>query len=165
MPYADFPPDFVEGQGDMNRAQFVNLLASEWLPAMPDVDEGLPLGLRPSRGRGLRDGLVERRDREGVSRRARGRIRPRSGLDRPRARGRRSEGVTDRVDFQVRDAADPELADRYDLVTVFEAVHDMAKPVEALGRSAGCSRRAASRWSRTRESPTSSRRPATTSSA
>ena len=44
----------------------------------------------------------------------------------------RSEGVTNHVDFQVRDAADPELADRYDLVTVFEAVHDMAKPVEAL---------------------------------
>ena len=40
--------------------------------------------------------------------------------------------MNDRVDFQVRDAADPELADRYDLVTVFEAVHDMAKPVEAL---------------------------------
>ena len=44
----------------------------------------------------------------------------------------RSEGVTARVDFQVRAAAAPALADRYDLVTVFEAVHDMAKPVEAL---------------------------------
>ena len=44
VPYADFPPDFVEGQGDMNRTQFVNLLASEWLPAMPDVDERLRSG-------------------------------------------------------------------------------------------------------------------------
>jgi 2-polyprenyl-3-methyl-5-hydroxy-6-metoxy-1,4-benzoquinol methylase len=32
----------------------------------------------------------------------------------------------------VRDAADPELAEKYDLVTVFEAIHDLAKPVEAL---------------------------------
>ena len=44
VPYADFPPDFVEGQGDMNRTQFVNLLATEWLPAMPDVDERLRSG-------------------------------------------------------------------------------------------------------------------------
>jgi hypothetical protein len=32
----------------------------------------------------------------------------------------------------VRDAADPGIAGRYDLVTIFEAVHDMARPVEAL---------------------------------
>ena len=40
--------------------------------------------------------------------------------------------MIDRVDFQVRDAADSGLAGRYDFVTVFEAVHDMARPVEAL---------------------------------
>ena len=34
--------------------------------------------------------------------------------------------------FAVRDAADPAGAGRYDLVTVFEALHDMARPVEAL---------------------------------
>jgi len=32
----------------------------------------------------------------------------------------------------VRDAADPGLAGRYDLVTIFEAVHDLSKPVEVL---------------------------------
>jgi len=42
------------------------------------------------------------------------------------------ENLTDRVTFSVRDAADPGLHGRYDLVTVFEALHDMPQPVEAL---------------------------------
>jgi 2-polyprenyl-3-methyl-5-hydroxy-6-metoxy-1,4-benzoquinol methylase len=41
-------------------------------------------------------------------------------------------GVADRVTFEVRDAADPGLAGRYDLVCAFETVHDMADPVAAL---------------------------------
>jgi ubiquinone/menaquinone biosynthesis C-methylase UbiE len=32
----------------------------------------------------------------------------------------------------VRDASDPALSGRYDLVTIFEALHDMNHPVEAL---------------------------------
>jgi len=36
------------------------------------------------------------------------------------------------IPFEVRDAADPRLSGRYDLVTCFEAVHDMARPVESL---------------------------------
>jgi SAM-dependent methyltransferase len=41
-------------------------------------------------------------------------------------------GVADRVRFDVRDAADAELAGRYDLAMVFEALHDMPRPVDAL---------------------------------
>jgi 2-polyprenyl-3-methyl-5-hydroxy-6-metoxy-1,4-benzoquinol methylase len=41
-------------------------------------------------------------------------------------------GVEDRVSFEARDAADPEIAHGYDLVTVFEALHDMSYPVEVL---------------------------------
>ena len=40
--------------------------------------------------------------------------------------------MADRVRFEVRDASDPQLIGRYDLVTAFETVHDMARPVEAL---------------------------------
>jgi SAM-dependent methyltransferase len=40
--------------------------------------------------------------------------------------------VADRVRFHVRDAADPGLGGRYDLAAVFEALHDMPRPVEAL---------------------------------
>jgi 2-polyprenyl-3-methyl-5-hydroxy-6-metoxy-1,4-benzoquinol methylase len=41
-------------------------------------------------------------------------------------------GVADRVRFVVADASDPGMAGRYDLVTIFEALHDLARPVEAL---------------------------------
>jgi len=43
-----------------------------------------------------------------------------------------ASGVESRISFEVRDAADPALSHRYDLVTVFEAVHDMSRPVEVL---------------------------------
>jgi hypothetical protein len=36
------------------------------------------------------------------------------------------------VRFHLRDCADPALRGAYDLVTIFEAVHDMARPVEVL---------------------------------
>jgi 2-polyprenyl-3-methyl-5-hydroxy-6-metoxy-1,4-benzoquinol methylase len=46
-------------------------------------------------------------------------------------------GVSDRVDFAVRDASDPRLAGQYDLVTIFEALHDMSQPVQALRAARG----------------------------
>jgi hypothetical protein len=40
--------------------------------------------------------------------------------------------VADRVTFTVRDAASGAVGGGYDLVCIFEALHDMARPVEAL---------------------------------
>ena len=40
-------------------------------------------------------------------------------------------GVSDRVKFEIRDAADPRLAGSYDLVTAFETIHDRSNPVGA----------------------------------
>jgi SAM-dependent methyltransferase len=41
-------------------------------------------------------------------------------------------GVAERVRFEARDAGDPGLAGCYELGVVFEALHDMPRPVEAL---------------------------------
>ena len=41
-------------------------------------------------------------------------------------------GLADRITMTVRDAADPALAGRYDLATIFESLHDMSRPVEVL---------------------------------
>jgi 2-polyprenyl-3-methyl-5-hydroxy-6-metoxy-1,4-benzoquinol methylase len=43
-----------------------------------------------------------------------------------------TRGVADRVRFVAADASDPGLSGRYDLATIFEALHDMARPVPAL---------------------------------
>jgi 2-polyprenyl-3-methyl-5-hydroxy-6-metoxy-1,4-benzoquinol methylase len=41
-------------------------------------------------------------------------------------------GLSDRVRMELRDAGDPELAGKYDLVVALECVHDMSDPVSAL---------------------------------
>jgi SAM-dependent methyltransferase len=46
-------------------------------------------------------------------------------------------GLSNRVRPAVQDASDPRLAGRYDLVTIFEALHDMNHPVEALRAARG----------------------------
>jgi 2-polyprenyl-3-methyl-5-hydroxy-6-metoxy-1,4-benzoquinol methylase len=137
VPYADYPADFVEGQGDMNRTQFVNLLGSEWLPALPGVDERLRSGSARvadvACGTGWSSISMAKAYPgirvDGID------LDPESIMLARSAAA--AEGVGERVDFQVRDAADPALAARYDLVTVFEAIHDMAKPVEALAAIRG----------------------------
>jgi SAM-dependent methyltransferase len=132
VPYADYPDDFLVGQGDMNRVQYVNLLASEWLPALPDVDERLRAGgarvADVACGTGWSSIAIAKGypgvHVDGFD------LDPQSIMLARSAAA--AEGLGERVDFQVRDAADPALAHRYDLVTVFEAIHDLAKPVEAL---------------------------------
>jgi len=134
VPYAEFDADFLEGQGEMNRVQFVNSLASEWMPALPDVHERLLTGGR----------VADVACGVGYSTISLARAYPRAevhGLDLDRASielaraNAEREGVD--VGFEARDAADPGLSGRYDLVTCFEAVHDMARPVEALGAMRG----------------------------
>ena len=122
-----------EAQGDANRPLFTNLLGSEWLPAIPDVHERL-LADPPARVADVACGA-------GWSSIAIARTYPKAtvdgyDLDAASVELARSNlagsGVEDRVTFHLRDAGDPELAGSYQLVTVFEAVHDMSRPVEVL---------------------------------
>ena len=127
-----------EGRAEFNRALFVNLLGSEWLPAIGEVDRRLRAE-PPARVADLGCGT-------GWSSIAMATAYPRitvDGLDLdPDVIAAASEnaseaGLADRVRFSVLDAADPDLPGRYDLVTIFEALHDMARPVEALAAARG----------------------------
>jgi ubiquinone/menaquinone biosynthesis C-methylase UbiE len=133
IPYPDYGADAREGQADANRPMFVNLLGSEWLPAVPDVHERLRAD-PPARVADIGCGT-------GWSSISMARAYPKARVDGYDLDGPSIElarlnaeeaGVADRVAFHVRDASDPALEGRYDLATAFECVHDMGRPVEAL---------------------------------
>ena len=122
-----------EGRAEFNRALFVNLLGSEWLPAIPEVDRRLR-AQPPARVADVACGT-------GWSSIAMARTYPSVTVDgfdldpdvvAAATDNAGQAGVADRVRFAVLDAADPDLPGRYDLVTIFEALHDMSRPVDAL---------------------------------
>ena len=133
VPYPDYGVDAREGQADLNRTQFINLLGSEWLPAVPEIHARL-LADPPARVADIGCGT-------GWSSIALARAYPNvlvEGFDADDAsialarRNAAEAGLADRVTFHLRDASDPALVGRYDLVTFFECVHDFGRPVEAL---------------------------------
>ena len=133
VPYGDYGSDLYQAQAAFTRPMFVRLLAQEWLPALSDVDERLRAD-PPARVADLACG-------GGVSSVAIARGYPKVrvdgiDLDAPSIAQARAylagSGVEDRVEFHMRDAADPQLRGTYDLVTIFEAVHDMSYPVAIL---------------------------------
>jgi 2-polyprenyl-3-methyl-5-hydroxy-6-metoxy-1,4-benzoquinol methylase len=138
VPYAHYGEDLHESQAAFTRPLFENLLGSEWLPAVPELHQRL-LADPPARIADVACG-------QGRSSVEIARAYPSvyvDGIDSDhasiKAAGRNLEGsgVEDRVTFHERDAADPELAGRYDLVTVFEALHDMSYPVDVLRAARG----------------------------
>lgn len=131
--YADYGADLREGQAGINRAMFLQQLGREWLPAMPDVHQRL-LADPPARVADLGCGA-------GWSSIGIARSYPKvvvDGFDLDEASialardNVKAAGLADRVKLHVRDAGDPALAGRYDLVAAFECLHDMAQPVAAL---------------------------------
>jgi SAM-dependent methyltransferase len=126
-----------EGRAEANRARFINLPGSEWLPAIVDVDVRLRAE-PPARVADVACGT-------GWSSIAMARAYPYISVDgvdldhdaiAAARRNAERAGVADRVRFSVTDAADLGGPVGYDLVTIFEALHDMSRPVDAL-RAAG----------------------------
>jgi ubiquinone/menaquinone biosynthesis C-methylase UbiE len=132
VPYAEYGTEAVTAQAALNRPAYVNSLVAEWLPAMPDVEARLAAGARVADvGTGAGWSAIELakaypavrvdgydNDEDSISRARRNAV---------------EHGVADRVDFEVRDIGEI-AADRarYDLVTFFECLHDLAHPVDAL---------------------------------
>ena len=130
IPYADYGPDEAEGQAIGTRPVYRAEIES-WFAAVPDLaqrlDDGSARVLDIGCGAGwssvsiahaypnvtvdgvdLHPGSIEAAQRLAIA-----------------------EGVTDRVRFEVRDAATLSGAG-YDIATMFEMLHDLPRPVEAL---------------------------------
>lgn len=138
VPYADYGADLHEGTAAFTRPMFSRLLTQEWLPSVPEIHARL-LADPPARVADVACG-------GGISSIAIARGYPKvhvDGIDLDTAsiesarRHLAGSGVEDRVTFEARDAADPTLGRRYDLVTVFQALHDMSYPVDVLRAARG----------------------------
>src|SRR5262245_17294490 len=120
VPYEEYGADLYEGQEAFTRPLFTNLLGTEWLPSVADVHERLQAD-PPAPVADVACGC-------GWSSIAIARAYPNVSVDGVDLDGpsiekarRNLEGtdVAGRVAFHERDAADPELAGQYDLVTIF----------------------------------------------
>ena len=138
VPYADYGADIYEGVEGFTRPLFEGLLGSEWLPAVPEIHARLHAD-PPARVADLACG-------SGRSTLAIARAYPNADVDGidldaasiAQARANLAEsGLAERVRFHNRNAADPGLAGRYDLVTIFDALHDMSRPVDVLRTARG----------------------------
>jgi 2-polyprenyl-3-methyl-5-hydroxy-6-metoxy-1,4-benzoquinol methylase len=132
--YADYGRELREAQGDVNRATFLQLIGTEWLPTLSDVHTRLGAD-PPARVADVGCGA-------GWSSIAIAQSYPNArvdgfDLDPPSVELARTNAQEaglgkERVRFDVRDAGDSEHAGRYDLVTAFECIHDLSQPVQAL---------------------------------
>ena len=132
VPYEAYGADTREGIAAINRPMFVNQLAG-WLASIPEVDARLR-EQPPARVADLACGTAW--SSVAIARAYPGVIVDAIDADTESIEDARrtvaSAGLADRVRPAVHDASDPELGGRYDLVTIFEALHDMNHPVEAL---------------------------------
>lgn len=134
VPFGDFGLHMREGQASMNRPSFLKLLGSEWIPTLPDVHARLSA----ESGAYVADlgcgagwsaiGIAQAYPNVKVD----GYDLDEASVDLAR-RNVDEAGLAERVRIFLRDASDPGLYGKYDLVTAFECLHDMSNPVGALG--------------------------------
>lgn len=133
VPYADYGSQTREGIADLNRTMFGNDLGSSWFPALPDVHARLraaPAARVADVGCG-----------EGWSSLSIAHAYPDVHVDgfdidpdsiRAAKANASAEGLSERVTFTLVDPQARPVGTGYQLATIFEAVHDMARPVEVL---------------------------------
>lgn len=129
--WAAYGPDVIEAQEGLNRPQFQHFVG-DWIVALPDIDARLRAGTGRvadvACGTGWSSIWIARHypgvHVDGIDIDA-------GSIERARATAA-AEGMDDRVSFLFADAANADGHGRYDLVTIFEALHDMGRPVEVL---------------------------------
>ncbi|XVV11003.1 class I SAM-dependent methyltransferase [Actinoplanes sp. CA-131856] len=134
IPYADYGRHIRHGIAAFNRPMFDHLLTTSWLPAVPSIEHRL----RSAAGAHVLDlgcgaghsSIALALAYPTVT--VRGVDLDEASIAEARDAAARA-GVADRVSFTLGDAG--EATGSYDLVTIFEALHDMGDPVGVLRRA------------------------------
>ena len=130
--WADYGADVLEAQEAINRPQFHHFVG-DWIAALPDIAERLRAGdgrvADVACGTGWSSISIARQF-PGIE--VHGIDIDEGSIARAKAHAAEA-GVDGRVSFLFADAANAAGEGRYDLVTIFEALHDMARPAEVLG--------------------------------
>ena len=125
--------DLHDVQAAFTRPVFVNHLTQSWLPALTEIQRKLTAG-EPVR-------IAEIGCGEGLAAITIARAYPTAHVDgydldeasiAAASRAATRANVADRVHFELRDAADPEIRGDYDLVMAIEMLHDVPDPVGIL---------------------------------
>jgi len=133
LTFDGYGPDARQSQERSTRPMFEQLLGSEWFRSVPDLHARLSVD-PPARVADVACGsgwssisialAYAKVSVEGIDL-------DQASIDHAQ-RNLAGSDVEDRVRFHCRDAADAAFAERFDLVTIFEALHDMPRPVDVL---------------------------------
>jgi SAM-dependent methyltransferase len=130
IPQDHFGEDWRCGFERFSRTAFLNNLCQDWIPAMPEVDRRLRAGgTAADIGCGNGQALIELAKGYPEARFV-GYDSHAPAIAAARANAE-AAGVADRVRFEVLDAARG-IPGAFDLITCFDVVHDMPRPIEAL---------------------------------
>jgi 2-polyprenyl-3-methyl-5-hydroxy-6-metoxy-1,4-benzoquinol methylase len=130
VPQDRFGEEFRCGFERFSRAGFVNHLCAEWIPAMPEVERRLRAGgAAADVGCGNGQALLQLARCYDKARLV-GFDLHAPAIESARANAA-AAGLADRVRFEVLDAGQG-IPGRYDLITCFDVVHDMPRPVEGM---------------------------------
>jgi 2-polyprenyl-3-methyl-5-hydroxy-6-metoxy-1,4-benzoquinol methylase len=132
VPWSQYGAAMREAQAELNRPLFLNMLGSDLFPAIPEIHSRLS---RPGAK------IADIGCGGGWSAIAIALAYPGArvlGVDDDEAsielarRNAAEASVSDRVSFELRDAATLDTTDTFDVVAAFEVIHDLAQPVETL---------------------------------
>lgn len=132
--WEEFGPKMRTGQAELNRPWFLNVLGSSWFPSVPELD-----GLLRGRARVADLGTGEGWSAIGIALSYPDVTVDGFDIDMASVQAARRHadelGLSERVRFHKSDAKDLALsssAASYDVVTLFETVHDLPDPVSVL---------------------------------
>jgi 2-polyprenyl-3-methyl-5-hydroxy-6-metoxy-1,4-benzoquinol methylase len=132
VPQERFGEEWLCGFQRFSRPAFVNFLAQDWIPAMPDIDARLRAGGSVADiGCGNGIALIQIAKNYPAARLV-GFDLHAPAIEAARA-NTEAAGLGDRIRFEVRNAGQG-ISGNYDLITCFDVVHDMPFPRQALPR-------------------------------